>query len=59
MKQGAGSVFLAQHPMADLELVHSAQVYHSLAEVIDGKEKFPLNALAVPVQEERMRPLIL
>ena len=36
-QQRAGSAFLEQHPMADLELVHSPEVYHSLAEVIDGK----------------------
>ncbi len=36
-QQRAGSAFLEQHSMADLELVHSSEVYHSLAEVIDGE----------------------
>ena len=37
--QKLGNVFLAQHPMADLELVYSAEVYHSLAEAIDGENR--------------------
>lgn len=37
-QQRAGSAFLEQHSMADLELVLSPDVYHSLAEVIDGKD---------------------
>ena len=41
-RQRAGNVFLAQHPMADQELVHSAEVYHSLAEVIEGEEELNL-----------------
>ena len=35
-QQRTGSCFLEQHPMADLELVHSSEVYHSVADVIDG-----------------------
>lgn len=35
-QQRTGSRFLEQHPMADLELVHSSEVYHSVADVIDG-----------------------
>ena len=35
-QQRTGSCFLEQHSMADLELVHSNEVYHSMANVIDG-----------------------
>lgn len=36
-QQRAGSAFLKQYAMADSELVDCPEVYHSLAEVIDGE----------------------
>ena len=43
-QQRMGSYFLEQHPMADLELVHSSEVYHSVAEVIDGVHHASISA---------------
>lgn len=40
-QQKMGGRFLEQHPMADLELVYSCEVYHSHAEVIDGERLTP------------------
>lgn len=36
-QQKAGSVFLEQYAMADNELIECPEVFHSLAEVIDGE----------------------